>query len=103
MKKNFLLVILMVIVLIGIIGCKKDVDQAKLNEVNDKIIEYFSSDYVEYDNLSFSYIDEANGKVVVGLLDNSKEQRDKFKKLVVDSDLIEFIQGKELINYTNNN
>lgn len=73
--------------------------EENLNKVNNKIIEYFSSDNVKYNNLSFNYIDMTNKVVVVGLLVNSKEYRDSFKKIVVDSDLIVFVQGENLIDH----
>lgn len=74
-----------------------DVTEEQLNNVNDKIIKYFMSSNVKYDNLSFNYVDLTNKKVVVGLYDNSKEQQDKFRKLVVDSELIEFIKGEKMM------
>lgn len=65
----------------------------ELNTINNKIIEYFSSDNVEYNNFSFNYIDEENNVIVVGLIDNSKEEQEKFKEEVIDSELIKFVQG----------
>ena len=76
---------------------KVNVDE--LNRINNKIIEYFSSDNVEYDNLSFNYVDEENEVVVVGLLDNRKEQQDNFRKIVVDSEFIKFIQGNSNVDH----
>lgn len=70
----------------------------ELNDINDRIIEYFQSDNVEYDNLSFNYVDTENKVVVVGLLNNSKEYQDSFKRLVVNSDLIVFVQGEKLFD-----
>lgn len=69
-----------------------------LKDVNNKIINYFSSDKVEYKNLAFNYIDEKNKVVVVGLLQNTEEQQKEFKNKVVDSNLIEFVQGTANIN-----
>lgn len=69
-----------------------------LNDVNNKIINYFSSDKVDYKNLAFNYVDEKNKVVVVGLLQNTEEQQKEFKNKVVDSNLIEFVQGSENIN-----
>ena len=71
----------------------------KLNEINNQIIKYFTENHAnEYDNFSYNYIDEENNFVVVGLLDNSKEKQEEFKKLVIDSNLIKFEKGKN-INY----
>lgn len=105
MKKKILNTILfiIIIIIISVTGCSKNtnVSEEQLNNINDKIIAYFSSDNVEYNNLSFNYVDTINKKVVVGLLDNSKEEQEKFKKLVVDSEYIVFIEGGKLINNSN--
>ena len=97
------------VLLLAIVGCantNKDNngnDSENMNDpyrVNDKIIEYFQTNgFKDYDNYSYNYVDSANEKVIVGLLDNSKEQQDKFKELIVDSELIEFVQGKLNLDY----
>jgi len=69
-----------------------------LNNVNNEIINYFSSDKAEYKNLAFNYIDEEKKVVIVGLIENTEEQQKEFKNEVVDSHLIEFVQGSENIN-----
>ncbi len=103
MNKKILNTILFVVIIISVTGCSKNtnVSEEQLNNINDKIIAYFSSDNVEYNNLSFNYVDTINKKVVVGLLDNSKEEQEKFKKQVVDSEYIVFIEGGKLINNSN--
>ena len=103
MKKKILNTLLFIIIIISVTGCSKNtnVSEEQLNNINDKIIAYFSSDNAEYNNLSFNYVDTINKKVVVGLLDNSKEEQEKFKKQVVDSEYIVFIEGGKLINNSN--
>ena len=103
MKKKTLNTILFIVIIISVTGCNKtaNVSEEQLNNINDKIIAYFSSDNAEYNNLSFNYVDTINKKVVVGLLNNSKEEQEKFKKLVVDSEYIVFIEGGKLINNSN--
>lgn len=83
---------------------------AELQDVNNKVIEYYKAvDYIvdkaEFKNFVANYIDVKNNTVVVELLDNSttspkslQELTNSFKNLVVDSDLIKFAQGKELID-----
>ena len=95
MKKKILNTLLFIIIIISVTGCNKtaNVSEEQLNNINDKIIAYFSSDNAEYNNLSFNYVDTINKKVVVGLLNNSKEEQERFKKLVVDSEYIVFIEG----------
>lgn len=102
MKKIILTTLLCGVMILGLAGCGKsikDVSETELNKVNDQIIMYFSSENAQYDNLSFNYVDLTNKKVVVGLIDNSKEQQDKFKDLVINSELIEFIEGENLVDY----
>lgn len=108
MKKKILNTLLFIIIIISVTGCSKtannktaNVSEEQLNNINDKIIAYFSSDNAEYNNLSFNYVDTINKKVVVGLLNNSKEEQERFKKLVVDSEYIVFIEGVKLINNSN--
>ena len=103
MKKKILNTLLFIIIIISVTGCNKtaNVSEEQLNNINDKIIAYFSSDNAEYNNLSFNYVDTINKKVVVGLLNNSKEEKERFKKLVVDSEYIVFIEGVKLINNSN--
>lgn len=103
MKKKILNTLLFIVIIISVTGCNKtaNVSEEQLNNINDKIIAYFSSDNAEYNNLSFNYVDTINKKVVVGLLNNSKEEQERFKKLVVDSEYIVFIEGGKLINNSN--
>ena len=103
MKKKILNTLLFIIIIISVTGCNKtaNVSEEQLNNINDKIIAYFSSDNAEYNNLSFNYVDTINKKVVVGLLNNSKEEQERFKKLVLDSKDIVFIEGGKLINNSN--
>lgn len=110
--KVVLSILICIIMLFGMIGCcdKKSIDNnikneniltdveiKKLNDINNKIIDYFRvNGLVEYSNLTYNYVDEMNGVVVVGLLVNNQEEQDKFKRLVVDSDLIRFEQGQNI-------
>lgn len=102
MKKIILIGLLATVMVFVLAGCGKEENSVtidKLNDINNKIIEYFQSSNAEYDNLSFNYVDTTNKVVIVGLLDNSKEQQDSFKKLVVDSKYIRFIHGKNLVDH----
>lgn len=103
MKEKILNTLLFIIIIISVTGCNKtaNVSEEQSNNINDKIIAYFSSDNAEYNNLSFNYVDTINKKVVVGLLNNSKEEQERFKKLVVDSEYIVFIEGGKLIDNSN--
>lgn len=80
---------------------QKDIDTTheELNNINNQIIKYFTSNNTEYTNFSFNYIDEENQIIIVGLINNTKEEQTKFKELVINSNLIKFVQGEKNINY----
>ncbi len=95
-------IILFGLIIIILTGCTTDNNKPSLSElskINDKIIAYFQSSNVEYTNYSYNYVDEANRQIVVGLLNNSKEEQDKFKELVVNSEYITFRKGEPNYNY----
>lgn len=99
MKKK-LLIVLSVIVLV-VVGCSNDkkITRENLQSVNNIIIEYFKINGVkDYKNFIFNYVDEDTGVVVVGLIDNSDAEIEKFKKTIVDSNLIKFVKGEKLVD-----
>lgn len=106
MKKTILTILLCGVMVLGLTGCgnsKSEVLKKDLDSVNDKIIEYFQTNGVkDYENYTFNYVDEENKVVVVGLLDNSKEEQERFKKIIVDSNLIKFVKGEKLIDEDQN-
>ena len=87
------------VIFLGIItiitGCsrEKNVSIDELNKINDKITEYLQT-HDDYSSFSYNYVDEINLVVVVGLVDNSKEEQSWFRKNVVDSKYIKFEQGE---------
>ena len=97
------IILIFSVIFLGIItittGCsrEKEVSIDELNKINDKIIEYFQT-HDDYSNFSYNYVDEANLVVVVGLVDNSKEEQSWFRKNVVDSKYINFEQGEHYNN-----
>lgn len=105
MKKKLLIILICGFMIIGITGCsnsKKEIKKEDLQSVNNKIIDYFQSNGItEYDNYVFNYVDEENNVVVVGLLDNSEEEQEKFKNSIIDSDLIKFVKSEKLVNENN--
>lgn len=80
----------------------------KLNEINDKLVEYFSSEKADISNLGSHYVDAFKNVVVVELLNNQKTKVNKLKNAVfadnpymtktLDSNVIVFTNGKEQIN-----
>lgn len=106
MKKTILTILLCGVMIFDLTGCghnKKEVTKEDLENVNNTIIEYFQTNGVkEYENYTFNYVDEENKVVVVGLLDNSEEEQERFKKEIINSDLIKFVKGEKLSNEVDN-
>lgn len=106
MKKIISTFLLCGIMILGITGCgnnSKEVTDAELQSVNNKIIEYFQMNGVKnYENYTFNYVDEENKVVVVGLLDNSEKEQEKFKKTILDSKLIKFVKGERFVDENDN-
>lgn len=98
MKKILFSVVLTMVLILGLTGCGKKPTIEELNLINDKIIQYFLSEKIEYNNFSYNYVDEEEKVVVIGLLDNSKEQLEKFKKNVINSKYIKFIKSEKNID-----
>lgn len=96
MKKTILAILVCVFMALGLTGyeTKRDVSIEELNNINDKIINYFQENSAEnYDNYSYNYVDEKNKVVTGGLVDNSKKEQECFKHNIVNSKCIEFEQG----------
>lgn len=80
--------------LVVITGCNnKEVGLKELNKINDKITEFYINNNEKAGNLGSHYVDEENKVVVVELIDNTKEEQEKFRKEIIDSEYIKFIQG----------
>ena len=108
MKKTLFTVLICGIMVLTLTGCgskietNDDVNNViidELNDINNKIIFYFNDNgtYI-YDNYSYNYVDENDMVVVVGLVDNSKEEQEWFKRNIVDSKYIRFEQGNHPVN-----
>ncbi|HIT10209.1 MAG TPA: hypothetical protein IAC24_01230 [Candidatus Onthousia faecigallinarum] len=109
-KKVFILVLAGCILLLGLTGCGKAETLTvplTLEEVNQKIQDYFSEEGADLSNWTYHYIDEENQVVVVGLLDNSSEEQEDFLEKVFTAkerdeirkeNLIDFVKGEPLTN-----
>ncbi len=64
--------------------------------VNGKV--EYNNEY-NYGNVTAFYIDDINNRVVVELSNFTEEEISKFKREIVDSDIITFVQGEKLANY----
>lgn len=84
-------------------------------EVNDYIINYFYFKNNANSNLSYNYVDTEKDKVIVGLLNNSKEKQEEFInevfshccgsiyiKNLKEQNIIIFEQGEQLIDTIDN-
>ena len=97
MKKTILTILICGFMILGLTGCetKTDVSIEELNNINNKIIDYFQQNGTEmYNNYSYNYVDEKNKVVIVGLVDNSSEEQKWFKENIVNSKYIKFEQGE---------
>lgn len=106
MKKVIFTILVCGVMIFGITGCgnksEKEIKKEDLESVNNQIIEYFQTNGVEnYKNFAFNYVDEENKAVIVGLINNSEEEQEIFRKNIVDSKLIKFIKGERSENVNN--
>ncbi len=103
MKKTLFAVLVCTLMTLTLTGCGSKVETdnrvgnvsiEELNDINNKIIYYFNVNGTSiYDNYSYNYVDEKDMVVVVGLVNNSKEEQEWFKNNIVDSKYIRFEQG----------
>ena len=94
--KKILTIVLCTFMLVVITGCNnEEVGVKELNKINDKITEFYINNNDKAGNLGSHYVDEENKVVVVELINNSKEEQEKFRKEVIDSEYIKFVQGSQ--------
>jgi len=70
-------------------------------EINNYIINYLE-DNNDISNFAFNYVDDITNKVVVGLINNSKEEQEKFiKKIFIDDEakILDAINNQEIITF----
>lgn len=92
--KKILTIVLCVVMLVVITGCNnEEVGVKELNKINDKITEFYINNNEKAGNLGSHYVDEENKVVVVELINNTKEEQEKFRKEIIDSEYIKFVQG----------
>lgn len=74
-----------------------------LEDINDKIINYISNDKNIKDICVYNYVDSLKNKVVVGLVDNTKEKQEEFITKVYSeccgSRYIEYIKNNSIIEF----
>lgn len=97
MKKKIVVGFVLIMLCFTLTGCKNKGNKVTITElksIENKISEYFHSADADMENIAANYIDERNRVVVVVLIDNSEEKQEWFKKNVVDSKYIKFVQGQ---------
>ena len=70
-------------------------------EINNYIINYLE-DNNDISNFAFNYVDDITNKVVVGLINNSKEEQEKFiKKIFIDDEakILDAINDQKIIKF----
>lgn len=106
MKKTLFAILICGFMVLTLTGCgNKNVNKInkvsidELNDINNKIIFYFNDNGTSiYDNYSYNYVDENDMVVIVGLVDNSEEEQEWFRRNIVDSKYIRFEQGNHPVN-----
>jgi len=72
-------------------------------DVNTKIQEYFTKEKEESSNLVYNYVDDENGVVIVGLLDDSDKKQEEFIYNVFSnccgSTYIKYIEDNNMIKF----
>lgn len=71
-----------------------DYSYEKLEKIYEIVVNYIQNHNFDDIGITISYIDVANNKVIVALQENTLEKQNLFKKVVVDSDIVEFIDGE---------
>ena len=112
MKKTLFAVLVCTLMTLTLTGCGSKVETdnrvgnvsiEKLNDINNKIIYYFNDNGTSiYNNYSYNYVDEKDMVVVVGLVNNSKEEQEKFIKKVFINDeakILDAINNQEIIKF----
>ena len=73
---------------------KEEVNASELQYTYNQVVEYFGNKDVDRDNLGSCYLDNDKKVVIVELINNSKEEQEKFiKQANVNSKYIKFEQG----------
>lgn len=91
MKKILLTLLMSLLIITGCGNNTKEPSMSELKQLQQKIEEKL--DNITYDNLASYGIDEENKKVIIELVNNTKEEQDWFKKNITDSPHIKFKQG----------
>lgn len=92
--KKILTIVLCVVMLVVTTGCNnEEVGVKELKKINDKITEFYINNNDKAGNLGSHYVDEENKVVVVELIKNTTEEQEKFKREIIDSEYIKFVQG----------
>ena len=72
------------------------------NGVNDIITKFFAGNTNNASNMAYWYVDETNSKVIVGMIDISKEKQEEFINTVFDScgtAYVKLIKDKKMIEF----
>jgi len=81
----------------------KEID-ISLDDINNKIIEYFKNENNDNTNLSYNYVDLDKNKVIVGLVDNASLLQDEFITNVFSnygSKYVSYVKDNSLIEFRN--
>ena len=97
----FIVMLIYIFILLACRDFENKPTSRELTKISEQINEYFNTEGYEYDNYGFNYVDERSKKVIVGLLDNSLEEQERFRNLVIDSEYLVFWETDLLYGETN--
>lgn len=96
MKRKILIILISLFIIFGGTGCIQK-SSKNINSLNNSINEYFTWNPQYIGNpYVYNYVNEDENIIVVGLLNNTKEEQKWFKKAVLNSKYVKFEKAKNV-------
>ena len=96
MKRKILIILISLLIILGGTGCIQK-SSKNINSLNNSINEYFTWNPQYIGNpYVYNYVNEDENIIVVGLLNNTKEEQKWFKKAVLNSKYVKFEKAKNV-------
>ena len=103
MNKKSIFKLCIIMLCLTLTGCQKEnsnqsvtMDDLKSikETISNKIAQKNKSQYENYSNLNFYYIDEKNKTIIVELVNNTEEDQNYFKNNIINSSFVTFSDAK---------
>lgn len=96
MRRKILIILISLLIILGGTGCIQK-SSKNINSLNNSINEYFTWNPQYIGNpYVYNYVNENENVIVVGLLNNTKEEQKWFKKAVLNSKYVKFEKAKNV-------